>query len=151
MRVVTTVLGDKREGGPIVTRHMANELGCKGIKVLVVEDNKPNQMLMKEYVKELGCECEFVENGQMAIDKLKKGEKYNLILMDLHMPVLGGIEATMIIRNEVNKDIPIIALTAAVLEKDRKNVKDAGMNDFLTKPIDIDDLREKILKYGRKI
>jgi len=151
VKVVTTVLGDNRGGGPIVTRHMANELGCRGLKVLIVEDNKPNQMLMQEYAKELEFDSEFVENGQLVIDRLKKGVNYDLILMDLHMPVLGGIEATEIIRKTINKDIPIIALTAAVLEKDRENVKAAGMNDFLTKPIDIDDLREKIIKYGRKI
>jgi len=82
VKVITTVFGDRREKGQIVTRHMANELDCKGIKVLVVEDNKPNQMLMQEYSKELGCESEFTENGQKAIEKLKKGNTYNLILMD---------------------------------------------------------------------
>lgn len=151
VKVITTVFGDRREKGQIVTRHMANELDCKGIKVLVVEDNKPNQMLMQEYSKELGCESEFTENGQQAIEKLKKGNIYNLILMDLHMPVMGGIEAAKIIRKEVNKDIPIIALTAAVLKEDHENAEAAGMNDFLTKPIDIDDLKKKIIKYGRKI
>jgi len=151
VKVITTVFGDRREKGQIVTRHMANEFGCKGIKVLVVEDNKPNRMLIREYSKELGCESEFAENGQKAIEKLKEGNTYNLILMDLHMPVMGGAEASRIIRKEVNKDIPIIALTAAVLKEDRENAEAAGMNDFLTKPIDIDDLKKKIIKYGRKV
>ena len=150
VKVITTVFGDKREKGQIVTRHMANEFSCKGIKVLVVEDNKPNQMLMQEYSKELGCESEFTENGQKAIEKLKEGNTYNLILMDLHMPVMGGVEASKIIRKEVDKDIPIIALTAAVLKEDRESAEAAGMNGFLTKPIDIDDLKRKIIKYGRK-
>ena len=150
LNVVKAVFGDKRKERSIVTRHMVNELGCMGIKVLVVEDNEPNQMLMKEYVKELGCDSEFVDNGQKAVDKLKEGKTYDVILMDFHMPVLGGIEATKIIRSKISKDIPIIALTAAVLEEDRKNAEFVGMNDFLTKPIDIDDLREKIIKYGKK-
>ncbi|OGX34619.1 MAG: hypothetical protein A3C36_02325, partial [Omnitrophica WOR_2 bacterium RIFCSPHIGHO2_02_FULL_52_10] len=150
VKVITTVLGDKRQGGPIVTRHMANELGCKGIKVLVVEDNEPNQMLMREYAKELGYECEYVTNGQEAIYKLKEGHTYDLILMDLHMPVMGGVEACEIIRKDISKDIPVIALTAAILEEDRRNAEAAGMNDLLAKPIDIDDLREKIIKHGRK-
>jgi len=152
VKVITTVLGDKRErqGSPIVTRHMANEIGCKGIAVLVVEDNRPNQMLMREYSNELGLETDFANNGREAIDKLKEGKTYDLILMDLHMPVMGGIEATEIIRKEINKDIPIVALTAAVLGEDRKDAEEAGMNDFLAKPIDIDDMRKKIIQYGRR-
>ncbi|OGX34708.1 MAG: hypothetical protein A3C36_05295 [Omnitrophica WOR_2 bacterium RIFCSPHIGHO2_02_FULL_52_10] len=149
LKVIVTVLGDKRKGGSIVTQHMANEVGCKGIKVLIAEDNKPNQMLMREYCKLLGCESDFAHNGQEAINKLKEGHVYDLILMDLHMPVLGGLESTAVIRKEVNKDIPIIALTAAVLEEDRKNAEAVGINDFLSKPINIDDLREKIIQYGR--
>jgi len=150
VKVITTVFGDRRKEGQIVTRHMAHEFDCKGIKVLVVEDNKPNQMLIREYFKELGCESEFAENGQKAIEKLKESNTYNLVLMDLHMPIMGGAEACKIIRKEVNKDIPIIALTAAVLKEDHENAEAAGMNDFLTKPINIDDLKRKIIKYGRK-
>lgn len=149
INVITAVFGDKRKEGSIVTRHMANELGCKGIKVLVAEDNMSNQVLMQEYAKELGYESDYAGDGQEAIAKLKGGGVYNVILMDLHMPGMGGVEATAIIRKEINKDVPIIALTAAVLEDDRKNAEAAGMNDFLTKPIDMDDLRKKIIKYGR--
>ena len=149
VHVVTTVFGHERKGGAIVTRHMANEIGCKGMKVLIVEDNKPNQMLMEEYAKELGFDSDFADNGQQAIDKLKEGKIYDVILMDLHMPVMGGIEASKIIRKDSTKDVPIITLTAAILDEDRKNAEAAGMNDFLKKPIDVDNLREKIIKYGR--
>jgi CheY-like chemotaxis protein len=69
--------------------------------------------------------------------------------MDLYMPVLGGVEATKIIREKINKNIPIIALTAAVSEEDRQKAKDAGMDDFLAKPIDLVKLAEKIIQYGK--
>ena len=125
-------------------------LSCEGIRVLVVDDSPPNQVLMQAYFSELKCEGDFVNNGQEAIDKLKiKTNKYNLCLMDLHMPVLGGVETTKIIRKEINKNIPIIALTAAVLKEDRKKAKAAGMNDFLSKPIDIVKMAEKIIQYGK--
>ena len=87
--------------------------------------------------------------GGEAIEKLESSN-YDLCLMDLQMPVLGGVEATKIIRNELKNDIPIIALTAAVMEEDQKMAKSAGMNDFLAKPIDINDLKKMILKYGKK-
>ena len=151
-KVIKTVLGDKREDEEktIVTRHMAEEVSCKGIKVLVVEDSMPNQMLIQAYFDELGCDGDYANNGQEAVDKLKDDiGKYDLVLMDLQMPVMGGIDATKIIRSEISKDIPIIALTAAVMEEDRKNVQEAGMNDFLAKPIDITKLKEKIIQYGR--
>jgi polar amino acid transport system substrate-binding protein len=66
--------------------------------------------------------------------------------MDLQMPELGGIEATKIIRQEISKDFPIIALTAAVLDEDKNNALRSGMNDFLTKPIKIEELKENKMK-----
>jgi len=66
------------------------------------------------------------------------------------MPVMGGINATKIIRKEISKNLPIIALTAAVMSEDQEEAMAAGMNDFLRKPIDTDKLRETILRYGRK-
>jgi len=148
-QVIQTVLGDKREEKTIVTRHMAEELSCKGIKVLVVENSPPNQMLMQAYFEELGCEGVYANNGQEAVDKLKAGEEYDLILMDMQMPVMGGIEATEIIRRDMTKDIPIIALTADIIGETRQKADMAGMNDFIAKPIDLEKLKEKIIQYGR--
>jgi len=70
--------------------------------------------------------------------------------MDLQMPVMGGIDATVIIRKEIDKEIPVIALSAAVLDEDKKNAHDAGMNEFLAKPIEINNLKNIILKYAKK-
>ncbi len=147
--VMAMVLGDQRkEGQQIITRHMAGEMGCKGIKVLVVEDSLPNQELIKAYFDILGCEGNYANNGQEAIEKLKMG-KYDLCLMDVMMPVMGGIEATKMIRKEISKDIPIVALTAAVLDKDKEKCFEAGMTDFLSKPVDMNKLKEKIIKAVR--
>ncbi len=148
-KVIATVLGDKREMGPIVTRHMADELNYKGIKILVAEDSMPNRMLLQAYFEELGCIAEFANNGKEAVEKLKAGNQYDLCLMDLQMPVMDGIEATKIIRSEISKELPIIALTAAVMQEDRRKAAEVGMNDFITKPIDVEKLKEKIIQYGR--
>jgi CheY-like chemotaxis protein len=69
--------------------------------------------------------------------------------MDVQMPVLDGIEATRIIRAEINKDLPVIALTAAVTKEDIERTQAAGMNDFLTKPLEVNMLKSKLLKYVR--
>ncbi|MBF0384446.1 MAG: response regulator [Candidatus Omnitrophica bacterium] len=148
IKCVSTVLGDKRAGGQIVTRHMAQELSCKGIKVLLVEDVLANRLLMEEYFKELGCPFDIASNGQEAVNKVKQNN-YDVVLMDLLMPVMDGITSTKLIRSDINKDIPIIALTAAAMKEDADRALEAGMNDFLSKPIDIKNLREKLFRWGR--
>ena len=106
--------------------------------------------LSEKQFSKIGVPLKVDELNQEAIDKLKTNmNKYDLCLMDLHMPVLGGVEATKIIRKEISQDLPIIALTAAVLEEDRKEAEAAGTNDFLTKPIDLVKLAEKIIRYGK--
>lgn len=144
--VLSTVLGVRDTEGHIVTRHMARELACKDIKVLVVEDSIANQELIKAYFDSIGCQGDYALNGQEAIEKIKRRD-YDLCLMDMQMPGMDGMEATKIIRNEYNKKIPIIALTAAAMEEDREKCIEAGMNDYLAKPIDILKLKEKIIQY----
>jgi len=146
--LMRTVLGDKREDGQIVTRHMAGELSCKDLRVLVAEDIEANQMLIEEVLKSAGCECDLANNGKEAVEKAR-ANKYDVVLMDLQMPVMGGIEATQIIHRDIDKNLPIIALTAAAMNEDQKNALAAGMNDFIIKPIDIPLLKEKLVKWGR--
>ena len=82
---------------------------------------------------------------------LKVGEnKYDLILMDIQMPVMDGLEASKIIRNRLRVKTPIIALTAHVFRENEEKCRAAGMDDFLTKPIEIKALKEKMLKWGAK-
>jgi signal transduction histidine kinase/CHASE1-domain containing sensor protein/ActR/RegA family two-component response regulator len=120
----------------------------RGSRVLVAEDNTINQKLMKEYLNILEIESDFVANGAEAIEKIKTGE-YDMCLMDVQMPVLNGLEATMIIRSEVSKDFPIIGLSAAVMAEDKEKGYAAGMNDYLSKPIDLEELKKIIAKWKR--
>lgn len=114
-------------------------------KILVAEDNEINQTICAEMLKEIGINVSLANNGLEAVE-MCKDEDYDMILMDIHMPIMNGFEATKHIR-EFNKEIPIIALTAAVLEEDRSLSKEAGMQEHLGKPIDFDELVRNINKY----
>ena len=149
-RVIGAVLGDERDEKQIITKHTANEIACKGMRVLVVEDTKTNQMLIKAVLTKWGCVIEFADNGQEGLEKLRTNV-YDICLMDLQMPVMGGLEATQIFRREISKDFPVIALTEAVLDEDRLKCAEAGMTDFISKPINVDILKEKLIKYGRPV
>jgi two-component system CheB/CheR fusion protein len=121
----------------------------KNIKVLVVEDIPLNQLLVKTLLLDFGFQFDIVGNGKIAIEKLKK-DKYDIILMDLQMPEMNGFEATKYIRDEMNSQIPIIALTADVTSVDVEKSKAIGMNDYISKPIDEKILYSKIIQYLKK-
>ncbi len=144
--VIRAVLGDKRDVDRIVTRHTAEEISLKGIKILVAEDNSVNQKLIKVLLEKYGCDIDLAINGLEAVDKARAGD-YALILMDIQMPEMGGFAATEVIRKEISKDLPIIALTAAAMQEDREKCLAVGMNDYLSKPIDSAKLKEKLLKW----
>ncbi|UQD56684.1 PAS domain S-box protein [Flavobacterium sp. K5-23] len=114
------------------------------IKVLVVEDIPLNQLLMKTLLDDFGFESEIAENGKIAIEKLEK-TSYDIVLMDLQMPVMNGFEATKHIRNTMNLKIPIVALTADVTTVDLAKCKEVGMNDYIAKPVDERILHSKIV------
>ena len=118
-------------------------------KVLIVEDDIPNQQLFKDYFIELGCQGDFVNNGQEAINKLKSGKEYDACFMDILMPVMDGIETTKIIRQEISKDLPIIAITAVVEEEVRQKAFDAGINECILKPIGFMTITKVIAKYKK--
>ena len=121
----------------------------KDVKVLVVEDMPLNQLLMKTLLDDFGFDRDIAENGQVAIEKLK-AKKYDIILMDLQMPIMNGFEATEYIRNTMKSKIPIIALTADVTTVDLDKCKAVGMNDYLAKPIDEKVLYSKIVGLLKK-
>lgn len=119
----------------------------KGSSVLIVEDNILNQEVLTGMLSPSGILIDKANNGQEAIDKYKlKQNLYELILMDIQMPIMDGLEATKEIR-KLNTTIPIIALSANALKDDEKKSKNAGMNEHLTKPIDPEKLYEILLKY----
>ncbi len=122
----------------------------KEIKILVVEDQRINQMVIRQILNKWDNTPQIVSNGQEALNILAK-EDFDLVCMDLQMPVCDGFEATHKIRNKLvkvrNHDIPIIALSADALPETRQKVLDVGMNDYITKPPDLEELYKKIIQF----
>ena len=151
---VTVTLPFKR-GKAIVTESnesLATRTGIlKGKKILLVEDNELNRLLALSVLQNYSATVDQAENGLYAIKMLKEST-YDIVLMDMRMPVMDGIEATMIIRKEISAFVPVIALTANAVRRDKEKCLQAGMNDFLSKPFEEKELIETILKWiGNKI
>ncbi|MEA2100914.1 MAG: ATP-binding protein, partial [Campylobacterota bacterium] len=133
-----------------VNKQDVKDIAVSG-KVLVVEDNKTNQMLLTMLLDDLDLDVEVVDDGSEAVEAVKNN-RYDLILMDENMPIMNGTEATRIIRTlDIAKDIPIIAVTANALKGDRERFLENGMDDYLSKPIDVDELEIMIKKYLRGV
>jgi CheY-like chemotaxis protein len=131
----------------LVPADMAHSL--KGVKVLVAEDNEINIMLVKNIMKLWDIECDVVSDGLQAIEKVKTTD-YDMILMDLQMPVMDGYEATSIIRQlpmEKVKTLPIVAFTASSKFEIESKAAKAGLNDYIGKPFDLNELYAKIERY----
>ncbi len=124
------------------------ESSLEGIKVLLVEDVSFNVIVIKKILSKWGVDVDVADNGKVAIDKVL-ADKYDMILMDIQMPIMDGYEATREIR-KMGVQIPVIALTAAVSLETEKAALDSGMNDYLTKPVNPKDLKEVLLKYSYK-
>lgn len=131
-------------------KHVTEDIdysALKDKKVLIVDDNMTNQLVAMGILEDYIDNIDTANNGQAAVDMALEKE-YDLILMDIQMPVMGGYEATSIIREMPKyQDVPIFALSAAVLEDDVENSKKAGMNVHLAKPIDKDKLLASIVEY----
>lgn len=125
---------------------------ARGLRVLLAEDNLFNQELLGVILEEAGVEMEVVDNGAEAVRRVTDGgAPLDVVLMDVHMPVMGGFEATRTIRRDERfSALPIIAMTADITAEDRARCLDAGMNDHLTKPVDTDELFRILVKWGRK-
>ncbi|WP_166267515.1 response regulator [Marinobacter caseinilyticus] len=128
----------------------------ESISILCAEDSEVNQVLVQAILENAGLTVEFARNGRVAINMLKKTEveqPYSLILMDCQMPELDGYEATKEIRSgvagEFYRDIPILAVTANAMAGDNEKCKDAGMDDFISKPLNPDLLISKVRQWVR--
>lgn len=122
-------------------------IGLEGRRILVAEDNKINFFVANKFLTGWGVNVTHVENGQLAVEMLENAE-FDLVLMDLHMPVMDGIEATRRIRNSENpriRNMPVIALTAAILSESHDKIADLSINDYVLKPFKPQDLFNKIL------
>ncbi|TSJ40969.1 response regulator [Mucilaginibacter corticis] len=133
--------------------HLKEVSELEELHILLVDDDTTNQFIIVEMLKEYNIRVDLAENGLEALEKLKAND-YQLILMDTHMPVMNGYEATRKIRTEIpgpKKDIPIIAFSASVVDKEKSAAVDAGVNDFIEKPYEVNDLVNRIFKMiGRR-
>ena len=143
-----TFKAKKAEEVPVTHKESSTLLPeLKGSRILVVEDNIINREIARELLEEEGFIIEEAEDGTIAVDMLEKNGKdyYTFVLMDIQMPIMNGYTATRKIRSSYNTDIanvPIVAMTANAFTEDRKNALDAGMNEHVAKPLDIDILIE---------
>lgn len=115
-----------------------------GRKVLVAEDNSVNQILIDHVLKSVGVFPTIVNNGKEAIGKLKKGESFDVILMDLQMPILDGYKTTDFIRKELKIDTPIVAMTATAMKGEFEKCLEVGFTDYMSKPFEFVDLYKKL-------
>jgi signal transduction histidine kinase/CheY-like chemotaxis protein len=121
-----------------------NENVLRKFNILLVEDNKINQMITKKILTKLKLNCEVVENGEDAVEKVKNNT-YDVVLRDIHRPGISGIEATKIIRRH-NKELPIYALTAVKIEEKMVEFDAAGFTDIISKPFKQEDFEKKMFK-----
>jgi CheY-like chemotaxis protein len=161
---------DHGEGFPLVTRHSVAEAEAEAtpaeaspdevpstlLRVLLAEDNLVNQQIASKMLEKLSCRVDVATNGQEAVEMLAM-LPYDVLFMDCQMPVMDGYEATRAIRrNEASSGthVPIIAMTANAMAGDRERCRDAGMDDYMTKPVDPAELkrvvRERRLELERQ-
>lgn len=122
------------------------------LHVLLAEDNPVNRKLVTTLLKKRGHSVKAVENGRLALDALKPGAatRFDVVLMDLQMPEMGGLEAARVIRGREDggRRLPLIALTAHAMQGDRERCLEAGMDDYLSKPIDVDELIATVERHA---
>jgi signal transduction histidine kinase/ActR/RegA family two-component response regulator len=124
----------------------------KGTKLLIAEDNQINVILAKEFMKQWNVECDVAENGQIALS-LVQTNNYDMVLMDLQMPEMDGYQTTIAIRElegDKYRDLPIIALTASAMLDIQDKAFTVGMNDYISKPFNPNELHRKIAAYSKK-
>ncbi len=135
-----------------VNKNKHVEEGLK-IHALVVDDNQINRLLINKVLKRWGATADFAENGLEAVQNVKANRNYDVVLMDIHMPIMGGLEATQLIRNVQEpyfQQLPIIALTASMLNSQMDQIGGAGMNDYILKPFDPKTLYDKLSRYQKQ-
>jgi PAS domain S-box-containing protein len=133
------------------TNDSTMEMGLN-LNVLVVDDNQINRILVNKVLQRWGTKVDFAENGQQAVDKVESNKNYDVVLMDVHMPIMGGLEATEILRAKTDpyfQQLPIVALTASMLSSEVNEMSSAGMNDFILKPFEPKTLYDKLSRYQK--
>lgn len=160
IEAVALIIAAKRKGKtlPLVTRHTLRQATTAeksaavklsfNARILVAEDNRINQMMVLQMLELMDCKVDIANNGKEAIEMIQKVE-YDLVLMDCMMPEMNGYEATSAIRQRTDskRDITIIALTANALQGDKQKCLEAGMNDYLPKPVKKPELQTMLAKW----
>ncbi|OKS89515.1 hypothetical protein RG47T_4999 [Mucilaginibacter polytrichastri] len=123
------------------------------LHALVVDDNQINRLLINKVLKKWGATADFAENGVQAVDMITANRNYDVVLMDIHMPIMGGLEAAQAVRalrDTYFQQLPIIALTASMLNNQMNQIHEAGMNDYVLKPFDPKQLFDKLSKFQKQ-
>ncbi len=127
------------------------EGGMKPMKILLAEDEPINQMVAQDLLEKMGHSVDVAENGKKALEALGAGD-YDIVLMDCQMPELDGYRATELLRRPDsavrNPEIPVIAMTANAMVGDRQRCIESGMDDYISKPVDVDQLKEVLIKWS---
>ena len=163
---VASVIQEDVGSGHLITKHTLAEArsaeretaethapGPDALRVLVAEDNEVNQKVAVRMLERMNCSVDVVPNGRDAVERFAAGHQYDIVFMDCHMPDMDGFTATEQIR-DFERDgarVPILALTASVMQEDRERCFDAGMDDFLTKPISRSELEAAVAKWSGKV
>ncbi|RFP19405.1 MULTISPECIES: CHASE domain-containing protein [unclassified Duganella] len=122
-------------------------LRIDGVRILLVEDNPINQLVAQSMLSYAGASIDAVDNGRAALDRLRSdARRYDLVLMDVQMPEMDGFEATTRIRTELKLELPVLAMTAGVMLSEREQCIASGMNDFIAKPIDVEQMLRAIMR-----
>ena len=139
---------EKHQDAPRAGLNRAAAAEClRGLRILVAEDNDLNQLLIRELLRKLDLTATLAENGRQALELLER-ETFDLVLMDVQMPEMDGLTATRLIRErETMKDLVIVAMTARAMTGDREEALRAGMNDYLTKPLNAKELVACLLRW----
>ena len=150
LEALLRLVGQPEESAPRAPRRLV--VPSLDLSVLVVEDNPVNQLVATGLLEALGVRVEIADDGEAAIDALKGDHGFALVLMDCRMPGIDGFDATRAIRaaEPAGERVPIIAMTASALEGERERCLDAGMDDFLTKPVDPTQLEEVVQRWTKR-
>ena len=150
--VLGTVVSDTGDDiRPLITEHVLGGMVMSQARILLAEDNPVNQRVAQRILNKAGIEPTIVENGQLALEAVK-ATAFDLVLMDMQMPEMDGLEATRLIRqlDEDRNQVPIIAMTANAMQGDREQCLKAGMDDYLSKPVNARELLDKVAQYVKK-
>jgi signal transduction histidine kinase/HPt (histidine-containing phosphotransfer) domain-containing protein len=132
------------EAAPV---EIINNEDVSHLRILIAEDNSVNQLVAKKLLEPWKCIVDFADNGVIAVEKLQTGN-YHIVFMDVHMPEMDGYTASRKIRQELSeplRSIPILAMTASVTQKGKEQCFESGMDDYISKPFNVDELKAKVL------